>query len=71
MPKGTSPDEAVQKSSPYLYWAIIELHLSEGVSQSVSQSDSQPVENSFFKNSIATVLKRFRPTFKAIDPSFR
>ena len=48
--------------------AIVDLHLSEGVSQSDSQSDSQSVEKCFFLNSIATVLKRFRPIFKAYWP---
>ena len=64
MPKGTSRAEVTSNSEKIkpIVLAVIELCLSEGISQLVTQLLSQSVENSinnFFLNSVATCQKRF------------
>ena len=70
MPKGTSHAEAVLISEKIksISLAVIELHLSEGISKSVTQLLGQSVENSvkwFFLKFRSTLLKAFRVNLKA------
>ena len=72
MPQGTSWSEAMSNSEKIMpvALAVIELHLSEGISQSVTQLLSQSVENSikyiyiFFKF-WSNLLKAFQVDLKA------
>ena len=69
MPKSTSQAEAMSNSEKIkpVALAVIELHLSEGISQSVSYSDSQkkiPLKTLFLKFR-SNVLKVFRVDMKA------
>ena len=69
MLKGTSPDEAMSSYTKIesMLLAIVDLHLSEGV----SQSDSQSLENSvrkLFKKFHSNCFKIFQADLKAYWP---
>ena len=66
MPKGTSPDETASSCTKIesIPLAIVELHLSEDVSQSDSQSVKNSV-NKLFKKFHSSCFKTFQANFKA------